>query len=90
MYEQPSKIVAQAKIVEGETSAWLFSIAFNKFSAVSWTPSSRLQNLSVLAVQRTIILSHPFFYLNSLISFLICSRYPNLLFPAITLSALSF
>jgi len=57
MYEQPSKIVAQANIVEGEISKLLFSIALSKFSAVSWTPGWTTQNLSVLAVQRTITLS---------------------------------
>lgn len=87
--EQPSNIVAAAKMVEGEISWWLFLIASNKFSVVSWIPGINSQNLSVLAVHKTIILSHLFSYLKSFMCYLIVFKCYNLSFPGIILSALS-
>lgn len=58
IYEYPSMMVAKAKMVDGEISGWLFLTALIMFSAVSWIPSYFSVNLSVEAVQSTIILSN--------------------------------
>lgn len=50
----PSKAAATANIVLGLTSEWSWSIAFNKFGAVSFTPGIISENLSVLAVHNII------------------------------------
>lgn len=49
-----SKMLATAKMVDGETSCSFFAMDFNRFSAVSFRPSLTSQNLSVFAVHKTI------------------------------------
>lgn len=58
-------------MVEGEISAWLFSMAFIKLSILSCTPASTSQNLSVLAVHKTNTFSKSLAFLKFLISSLI-------------------
>ena len=65
MYDDPSSTDATANIVDGDTSGWFYSIAFNSYSADPWIAGSSMQNLSVLAVHKTITLSKLFVYLNS-------------------------
>lgn len=47
-------MLAMAKIVDGDTSSSFLAIELNRFSAVSLRPSLTSQNLSVLAVHKTI------------------------------------
>ena len=49
-----SKMLATAKIDDGDTSSSFLEIDLNKFSAVSLRPSLTSQNLSVFAVHKTI------------------------------------
>lgn len=57
MKEMPSRILATAKMVDGDTSSWEVLIALSRLSAVSFTPGIISAYRSVLAVQRTIRLS---------------------------------
>ena len=50
----PSRILATANNVEGDTSSSFCLIEVKRLSAVSLSPSRTSQNLSVLAVHRTI------------------------------------
>lgn len=50
----PSKAAATANTVLALISEWLSFIAFNKFSAVSFTPGIISENRSVLAVHSMI------------------------------------
>jgi len=50
----PSKILATANNVEGDTSSSFRLMEARRLSAVSLSPSLTSQNLSVLAVHRTI------------------------------------
>lgn len=49
-----SKMLATAKIDDGDTSSSFLAIDLNRFSAVSLRPSLTSQNLSVFAVHKTI------------------------------------
>ena len=49
-----SKMLATAKIDDGDTSSSFLAIDLSKFSAVSLRPSLTSQNLSVFAVHKTI------------------------------------
>merc|ERR1719231_238046 len=89
MYIEPSRIDATAKMVDGEISGSLSSMACIRLSAVSLTPDWSDEKRSVLAVHSTMTLSSLFFALNSLMSLRICSRCFFLSCPGSTLSARS-
>lgn len=61
-----SRMLATAKIVEGDTSSCPMAMLFHRFSAVSFTPTSTSAKGSVFAVQRTMTLSRLLVALKSL------------------------
>mmetsp|Transcript_8390 Transcript_8390/g.12405 ORF Transcript_8390/g.12405 Transcript_8390/m.12405 type:complete len:236 (-) Transcript_8390:329-1036(-) len=76
MYEHPSNIDATAYKVDGAISVSFFLMELCNASAVSFKSFLTSANRSVFAVHNTMTLSHSFFSLNCLISFLmmfICS-----------------
>ena len=60
----PSKMLATANRVDGETSASFDLMDAMRFSGVSLRPSATSQNRSVFAVHSTMTLSHPDLLLN--------------------------
>merc|ERR1719364_228141 len=68
MYIEPSRIDATAKMVDGEISGSLSSMACSRLSAVSFTPDCSEAKRSVLAVHSTMTLSSLFAALKSRMS----------------------